>query len=203
MLGACRLSSRPVARSSYLRRLLAAAPMKSVPAFAPVPLRRQLAFQGFVLPAAAVVSRTVMDQLRREHRQARRVISNELLGASYIVFECGIAPTEPHHITRLADASDVLRKKMSSSERNRFHTTSRRPRRAEPPYELRQGSINESEESIRPTPADTLPHPLASPRTRCPSHRRGSSESVCPIRSLLLGSWPGPGNTRRSLPCSR
>jgi hypothetical protein len=36
-----------------------------------------------------------MDQLQGEHRQARRVRSNELLGASYIVFECGIAPTTP------------------------------------------------------------------------------------------------------------
>jgi hypothetical protein len=39
-----------------------------------------------------------MEQLQDEHRQLRRVISNELLGASYIVFECGDAPTEPHHI---------------------------------------------------------------------------------------------------------
>jgi len=76
--------------------------MKSVPEFSPAPPRHQLTFQGFVLPAAAVVSPTVVDQLQGEHRQARRVISNELLGASYIVFECGAAPTEPHHIMRLA-----------------------------------------------------------------------------------------------------
>ena len=125
MLGACRLSPRPVARSSFLRRLLAAAPMKSVPEFSPVPLRHQLAFQGFVLPAAAVVSRTVMDQLRGEHRQARRVISNELSGASYIVFECGTAPTEPRHITRSRMfLRHFSRNKMPSSERNRFHATS-------------------------------------------------------------------------------
>jgi hypothetical protein len=46
-----------------------------------------------VLPAAAVVSRTVVEQLQDEHSQQRRFISNEMFGASYIVFECGDAPT--------------------------------------------------------------------------------------------------------------
>jgi hypothetical protein len=176
-----------------------------------VPPRHQLAFQGFVLPAAAVVSRTFMDQLQGEHRQARRVRSNELLGASYIVFECGTAPTTsrrpldesaPYNARR----SDVSRES-SASDEGTSRLTSLLPRTSAQLLVL--GRLRQSfqhlghRRAFRPTPAGTLPHPLAAPRTRCPSRRRGSSGSACPIRPLLPGSWPGTGNSRRSLPCSR